>query len=498
MASKSGAIKAGAAYVEIFADKSALMRGLKAAEHSIKAWGTSISSMGKKLMGFGTAILTPLIGLATKAASVGHEFKEMSEITGASVESLFALSFAADQNGVSMQGLGKSLIFMHKNMYALNRGSKSAVEAFGRLGLSAKDLAGKSPDEQFLLIADRIASIENPTERAALALKVFGRAGASLLPLLNQGKGAIQAYAARLKELGITMSAEDAEAAASFYEQIKELWWVIKNGLMQAIGSGLIPMLREWVARITECVGMAARWVRENKGVVRMVFWFGMALTVAGAALYAFGTAMIWMGKVFGVIHSVFAGIRTVLLWMLSPVGMIITAIVALGAVLLYVTGYGGQLLNWLGGCFNALKEDATKAFNGISKALAKGDFALAARIAWLFVKMEWLKAKQWMLEIWYSVKVKVLEYWYAAVYSIVDVWNTAVYGVQVAWIETVSFLESAWIGFKELFGNTVDWIAKKMMGVYIWWQKLMNPNFDEKFATDYINKQFDAGTSTP
>ena len=171
--------------------------------------------------------------------------------------------------------------------------------------------------------------------------------------------------------------------------------------------------------------------------------------------------------------------------------------------------------MQWLGERFNELREDATEAIGGISAAFAKGDMGLAARIGWLFVKMEWLKAKQWMLEIWYSVKLAIMEYWYAAVYGIVDSWNTAIYGIQVAWIETVAliqrvwtnagailkgawidcvgFFKTLWVGFKQFFGDTVAWMAKKLMNIWIWWKKITDPTFDEKGARADIDSTFAA-----
>jgi len=143
-------------------------------------------------------------------------------------------------------------------------------------------------------------------------------------------------------------------------------------------------------------------------------------------------------------------------------------------------SGYGGKLLAWLGERFVELKQDATKAFNGISQALAKGDITLAAQILWLTLKMEFLKGKQVLLEIWLSFKNKFLEYWNGIGYSMVLVWDTTVYGIKIAWIETVAFLKTAWIGFKSVFANVSDWCVKKLMGIYIWWQKLLNPKFDD------------------
>ncbi|OHB60688.1 MAG: hypothetical protein A2Y12_04910 [Planctomycetes bacterium GWF2_42_9] len=518
MSGKSGAIKAGAAYVEIFADKSPLVRGLKSAEKSIRAWGTSISSMGQKMMGIGAAITGPLIAAAKHAATYADNISDMAQMTGAGVEALQGLSYAADLNDVSMQSLGKSMVFMHKNMYELNKGTKSAVEAFGKLGLSAKDLKGKSPDEQFLLLADRIASVENPTDRAALALKVFGRAGSELLPLLNQGKGAIQAYRAEMQRLGAVMSSEDVNAAALFHEELKKLWWVIKNGLINAIGSAIIPMLRDWANRMTEMIGTVTRWIKANRGIVSMVLWLGVALVSAGAAFVVFGNALIWLSKVCAIVRGGFAILKTALMFMMSPLGLLIIQLSACAAALLYFTGYGGELMNWLGGCFNSLKEDAIAAFGGIANALKKGDLGLAARIGWLFVKTEWLKAKQWMLEIWYSVKLAIMEFWYAAVYGIVDAWNTAIYGIQVGWIETVAFVQrvwtnagailkgawidcvgffkTLWVGFKQFFGDTVAWMAKKLMNIWIWWKKITDPTFDEKSARADIDSTFAAEDS--
>ena len=38
------------------------------------------------------------------------------------------------------------------------------------------------PEEQFKYLADRIAAIENPTQKAAAAMAVFGKSGTALLP----------------------------------------------------------------------------------------------------------------------------------------------------------------------------------------------------------------------------------------------------------------------------------------------------------------------------
>ena len=49
MPGSTNAIKAGRAFVELFADDSKLVRGLRAAQRKIKAFGAGIRSMGLKM-----------------------------------------------------------------------------------------------------------------------------------------------------------------------------------------------------------------------------------------------------------------------------------------------------------------------------------------------------------------------------------------------------------------------------------------------------------------
>ena len=57
---QAGAIRAGRAFVELFADDSKLVRGLKRAQAKLKAFGESVRNMGLKLAGLGSAIVAPL------------------------------------------------------------------------------------------------------------------------------------------------------------------------------------------------------------------------------------------------------------------------------------------------------------------------------------------------------------------------------------------------------------------------------------------------------
>lgn len=492
MSSVTGAIKAGRAFVELYADTSKLTRGLRLAAKELKAWGNSIRSMGTKLMAVGAAIVAPLALAAKKAAEFGHELEETSEKIGLGVESLSALSYAADQSGISLEILTKSILLMYKQLYAAGTGSKKMNDALAQLGLTYQDLANLSPEAQFMLIAERLGSIKDPALKAALAMKIFGRGGAALLPLLKNGAGGIRALTDEAKRLGLVFSAEDVAATAEFYSAIKKLWYALQFGIKR-VGLALVPLLEKVAATMTEVVATASKWIQQNGGIVTAVFWFGTALVGAGVALFAFGNALIWMSKVCSIIATGLAFLRAALLALFTPIGIIIASLSIATAAFLYFSGYGAELMSWLGGRFRQLAADAKAAFSGIAAALANGNIALAARIAWLGVQIQWLEAKSVLLKIWLEIKNKVLEYWYGLGYAMIAAWSGTTYGIKVAWTEVVSFLKQVWIGFKQWWGDTIDWIASKLLKVYFLWKKMTDSSFDAEAAQKEADAQFAA-----
>ncbi len=78
-----GAIRAGRAFVELFADDSKLVRGLRRAEGRVKAFGNRISAIGRRLAGLGAMLATP-IALSTRVfAGFDDQMRAVQAVTGA-------------------------------------------------------------------------------------------------------------------------------------------------------------------------------------------------------------------------------------------------------------------------------------------------------------------------------------------------------------------------------------------------------------------------------
>jgi hypothetical protein len=117
------------------------------------------------------------------AIDLGGKLNDLSSRTGETAGNLTVLSRAFENAGVSSDKVGTSINKMQKFMDDASQGVALSTDALYRLGLSYEDLQGKTPTAQMELLAARIASIQDPTERASLAMKVFGKSGGELMPL---------------------------------------------------------------------------------------------------------------------------------------------------------------------------------------------------------------------------------------------------------------------------------------------------------------------------
>ena len=496
MAPTSQAIRAGRAFVELFADDTKLVRGLRAAERRLKAFGESVQSMGKKTMGLGAAIVGPIVGAAAAFNEAGSRLDDMSQRTGMSVEALSELGYAAQLSGSDLETLEGGVRKMQKFLVSAAEGSAGATQALAALGLTVADLQNLSPDQQFEKLADRISKIRDPAMRTAAAMEIFGKTGTNLLPLMQSGAAGIQAFRREAQELGLVMSTEDAQAAAAFGDALDQLWAVLKSGVF-AIGGAVAPLLTELARTTSRVVASIIAWIRENRALIVTIFKIGAAIVAAGAVLFAIGGIISGVGAALGILATIitgigtaFAAIGTVIGFLLTPVGLVTAAVVALGGYLLYVSNAGSAALTWLAETFQTLKSEALAAWQGIGDALAAGDLALAGKILWLTLKMEWQKGVAFLEEHWIRFKQFFVslaaDAFYGVVAMLVDAWA----GLQIAWVETTAFMADAWTIFTSSltkgWNTAQNFISKGVLKL----MKLFDSELDVEGAAQLLDQE--------
>jgi len=404
-------IRAGAAYVELYAKNNQLVKGLKAAEQKLKAFGAGIRSMGVKLLGLGSVLAAPLAGAVMKFAAVGDNLDKMALRTGASTNALSELGFAAEQSGSNLEAVEAAMKRMQKTVVQAASGSQAAADALANVGLGAGQLITLSPDQQLEAIADGLANIQNPAARAAAAMEIFGKSGTGLLPMMADGARGIRELRAEASGLGLSVDPEQAKAAAEFTDALNRVKRAA-GAVVFAVGPALAPAITELMEAIKPTVVAIGKWIRNNKAIVVTFAKFAIAVMAGGAALIVLGTSISGIGAALGIASGLIikfgAGIGSLgglLASLLSPIALVAVGITGLAGYFIYAGGVGGKAISWLAGVLGDLKDSALKSFQGMSDALAAGDIGLAANVLWLTLKMEWIKGVAELKNIWTGFK---------------------------------------------------------------------------------------------
>jgi len=167
---------------------------------------------------------------------------KMSDRLGMTTEALGGLEYAAKLTDVASELLTGSITKMQRAIAEGIHGGKEQMESFKRLGLSLGNLAGMKTEEQFYAIVDALSKITNPAERAAMAMRVFGKSAPGMLPLIISGAQEIRNAVVEAKELGITFSRDVAVKAEMFNDNMTRVWEVVK-GIGITLATELLPYL---------------------------------------------------------------------------------------------------------------------------------------------------------------------------------------------------------------------------------------------------------------
>jgi lambda family phage tail tape measure protein len=202
--------------------------------------GASIAALGVGI----TALVMPV-------ARVGDEFFKLSQKTGVSVEALTALDYAAKLSDVSTEGLTKGLQRLSVALFDSRLEGAEGSKALQALGVAATDVHGHiRPTEQVLLdLAEKFADMPDGADKAALAIKLFGREGLSLIPFLNQGRDGITALMEEAERLGLVMSEDVARASEVFNDNLTRLS-ALFEGVQRQIGAAVIPVLADFTEQV--------------------------------------------------------------------------------------------------------------------------------------------------------------------------------------------------------------------------------------------------------
>ena len=408
----SKGVEAGKAYVSLGVNAQALEKGLKTASRKVSAVGKKISLAGAGIAGAGASVLGPLLAATNAFAASGDKIQKMSLRTGASVESLSALAFAAEQSGTSIDQVGDAMFRTSRRIAnAAKTGAGPAARALGILGVDLDKLNSMTADEQFLALADALGSVEDEALANQLGFEILGDSFKQIKPLMDEGSDGIRKLMGEAGELGRTMSTEDANAAAAFADAMNRVSSVVKGVTMQ-VGAALAPAITEMAGKVSDGAKTVLDFVRNNKTLIVTVAKVAAIIVGVGTVIGTLGAMLVTIGAGIAALGTVVGAIASVIAAAFSPVGIIVLGVAAaIGAAVVALEKYFGFVsagVKWLGQAFGVVKEIFNKTFGVIVQEIQAGNLQVAFGVAADAIELIWLELGENLLAYFDDVLVSM------------------------------------------------------------------------------------------
>lgn len=266
----------------------------------------SVSGIDNKLAGVATAFKAAFAG-ATVVAAIQtvtravtdsiDAFDKLGKTTqklGVSAQDFTELQHAAEMTDISTEKLAASMTKLNKAIAdAASGGTSKGAEALKDLGVNIRDSSGelRNSADVFREVAQAFSEIPDGAEKATLAMQIFGKSGADLIPLLNEGAAGLEAFAEQAKALGLVISDTDTLLADQFNDNV-DLMKKQFEGATNSLTSGLLPALALLSTELADGETNVSAWTAAGQEMGKVLIIIKRGLDLMNSSLEQNQTAV--------------------------------------------------------------------------------------------------------------------------------------------------------------------------------------------------------------
>ncbi len=256
-------------------------QGLAAAVNNIKAEGLqrltgSAGQLAPVMAALGPAGLAAGAGIMATAGAATMAAKTLLDAAAGSVKYASANADASalakmtaeayQELSLSASLVGATGESVAASVTKLNNALVETPERFGAIGLSAAQLRGLAPEEQFRMVAEALETIEDPAYRDVLAIDLLGKKASEVTLTM---KAFAEGGAERFRELGAVMDNETVAALDKVDDELTVLqktWEGFWNNIGAATiqGTDTVGLIKD----LTDAIGLLSRSVQTDGPIV--------------------------------------------------------------------------------------------------------------------------------------------------------------------------------------------------------------------------------------
>ncbi|RVD14311.1 hypothetical protein EN749_20225, partial [Mesorhizobium sp. M7A.F.Ca.ET.027.02.1.1] len=227
---------------------------------SLSKVGSDLATVGRRVALLGAGLTAAaagagaaVLGLAKSGGEAVDAAGKAAEKTGLQVDAYGRLEFAAKQADVSQEELVAGMSKLNKAIAEAATSTTKAGDAldasgvkvtrfgdntkkaadkakplgsvFDKLGVKIKNANGTLRSNEAIVrdLAEAFSRMPDGALKSALAIELFGKSGANLLPFLNQGKKGLIDLGAEAERLGIVFTKEQAQIGDALGDTLDEV-----------------------------------------------------------------------------------------------------------------------------------------------------------------------------------------------------------------------------------------------------------------------------------
>lgn len=304
----------------------------------------TIQNVGKALLGAfaARAVLKGIKDLTLGLAEKADRLLDLQDITGIATDKLQEYEYVAKMAGVNTEALARATEGLTQRLARATGEASPLNVALTQLGIQARKASGELRNGGDIMddVIDRLAEMQNVTERNVLGQQVFGGAWRDMAPILSMGAKGIEELRKEAHAMGVVLDGDALNAANEFRKEwvrIGSQFDAIKNELglqlMPVIEARLIPAVQTTADRIAWLINTIAN-LSETQ-----VTWIKRAATAA-AAVYTLNKATIvlrggYMALAAAKVATTKATTALTAALMKNPLGAIAVLLTSAGAAML-------------------------------------------------------------------------------------------------------------------------------------------------------------------
>lgn len=273
-----------------------IVSGGRSAAAGMGALGTAAVAVGATVAAAGVIAVVAgrqIVDWAAAHAEAAQELNNLAQQLGMTTTEVSAWQAVTSAAGINVGQMTTAQEQLARNLAQARSGVRAQSEAFQALGIDVQQNITQS--ELMLQVADRFSQMADGPEKTALAMRVLGRSGADLIPVLNQGSEALRNQMDAAVESGAAVSEAyvaaglDVDAALN---SMRSSASGFANTLFAEVGPAVADIVEGFAAWIRDMIDAA-----EESGALTIVV--GTLKGVIAAVAGVLATAGLVVSHVF-------------------------------------------------------------------------------------------------------------------------------------------------------------------------------------------------------